>query len=192
MFNFARDHSLISSLQFGFTPGDSPTYQLIDLYHTFCESIDKNIDVRMVFCDISKAFDTVWHTGLLFKLERLGFRGQFHNCIRNSLSNRYQRVCVNVNTSGWRLIRVGVPQGSVLGPLMFLLYINDITNNIEGGIRLFADDTCLYLPTNDVEFSSRTLNRNLEIIWDWSQKWRLRFNPTKTKSLILTRKTNKL
>ena len=96
----------------------------------------------MVFCDISKAFNKIWHTGLIAKLARVWIAGELLNWFTNYLSDREQRVVINGQTSDWKHIRTGVPQGSVLRPLLFLVFINDITFQVKSSeVRLFADDT---------------------------------------------------
>ena len=115
----------------------------------FCQALDSGKEVRAVFCDISKAFDRVWHAGLLAKLHAAGVTGKFHAWFADYLSDRKQRVVLPVAVSDWTYIRAGVPQGSILGPLLFLLYINDIVNDIGSNIRLFADDTSLFIIVDD-------------------------------------------
>ena len=138
------EHRLLTPFQSGFTKNDFTTNQLIYLYHTFCEAIDNGREVRVVFCDISKAFDRVWHRGLLHKLSSVGFKGKVLGWLSSYLSERRQRVVLNGQASEWTVVEAGVPQGSILGLLLFLLYINDIVNQIRSNIRLFADDTSLY------------------------------------------------
>ena len=92
LFNYVRDHDILSALQSGFTPGDSTVNQLIDLYNTFCKSLDEGKEVRAVFCDISKAFDRVWHRGLLFKLESVGISDSLILWFSDYLAERKQRV----------------------------------------------------------------------------------------------------
>ena len=99
----------------------------------------------MVFCDISKAFDKVWHRELLFKLRQNGIKGRLLAWVSNYLSVRKQRVQINSATSSLRSVNTGVPQGSVLGPLLFLVYVNDIAENLLSLVRLFADDSSLFL-----------------------------------------------
>ena len=99
----------------------------------------------MVFCDISKAFDRVWHQGILLKLQATGVTGNLLSWFRSYLSNRRQKVVLPGASSAWNFIFAGVPQGSILGPLLFLLYINDIVKNMGSNIRLFADDTSIFI-----------------------------------------------
>ena len=126
-------------------PGDSTVNQLAYLYNTFCQTLDAGKEVRVVFCDICKAFDRVWHSGLLLKLQAAGVTGEVLAWFKSYLSNRKQRVVLPGAVSDWVFIQAGVPQGSILGPLLFLLYINDIVHDIGSNIRLFADDTSLLL-----------------------------------------------
>ena len=145
MFNFFRDTQFFTPSQSGFMPGDSTVNQLTYLYNTFCHALDNGLEVRVIFFDISKAFDKVWHRGLLFKLEEAGIRGDLLSWCTDYLSDRHQRVVLPGATSSLSAIRAGVPQGSLLGPLFFLVYINDITCNIGSNINLFADDTSLFI-----------------------------------------------
>ena len=143
IYNYLIDNNLITSHQSGFTPGDSAVNQLLYITNDFGR------EVRVVFCDISKAFDRVWHKGLLRKLESISIRGSLLSWVKNYLSERKQRVVINNSTSSWRDINVGVPQGSILGPLLFIVFINDILTDINSTIKLFADDTSLYLIVDD-------------------------------------------
>ena len=145
LFNFFRDNNTITTLQSGFIPGDSTVNQLVDIYNTFCKALDEGKEVRAIFCDISKAFDRVWHKGLLFKLRAAGVSGSLLNWFSDYLNDRKQKVVLPGASSSWTSVGAGVPQGSILGPLLFLLYINDIVEDIGSSIRLFADDTSLYI-----------------------------------------------
>ena len=123
VYNFFHRHKLITCHQSGFRPNDSTVNQLAYLYHIFCEAIDIKKDIRIVFCDISKAFDRVWHKGLLYKLSTLGINGNLLSFFSNYLSGRQQRVIIKGQCSPWGRIKVGVPQGSVLGPLLVWLLL---------------------------------------------------------------------
>ena len=145
-----------------------------------------------MFCDISKAFDRVWHKGLLVKLARIGITGELLEWIESYLSDRKQRVVINGKSSDWGDVKAGVPQGSVLGPLLFLIYINDITFTTENSeIRLFADDTVMYLFVDNPIANAEALNKDLENLSIWATEWLVNFSPAKTKSMIFTRKRKK-
>ena len=191
VYSFLVSNNKISSLQSGFTQNDSTVFQLTDIYNTFCSAIDCGKEVRVVFCDISKAFDRVWHKGLIYKLKRVGIRGTLLNWFNNYLSNRKQRVVINSEHSNWTDITAGVPQGSILGPMLFLVFINDIVENIHSTVRLFADDTSMYIIVDNPDTAAEVLNNDLEQIHEWSKMWLVKFNAAKTESMILSRKINK-
>ena len=147
-------------------------------------------EVRAVFCDISKAFDRVWHTGLLYKLRAAGVTGNVLQWFKNYLSGRKQRVVLPGISSAWNFIKAGVPQGSILGPLLFLVYKNDIVTDIGSNIRLFADDTSRYIVVDNPLVAAETLNADLEKISRWAATWLVTFNPNKSVALLLSRKVS--
>ncbi|MCG7883757.1 MAG: reverse transcriptase family protein [Candidatus Thiodiazotropha endolucinida] len=190
IFNYFEDNNIITCLQSGFVPGDSTVNQLVDIYNTFCKALDDGLEVRAIFCDISKAFDRVWHKGLLFKLKRAGINGLLLDWLEDYLSDRKQRVVIPGGSSQWEYIKAGVPQGSILGPLLFLLYINDVVQNVQSCIKLFADDTSLYIIVDNPINAAMLLNSDLETIHKWAETWLVKFNPSKSESLLVSRKTN--
>ena len=139
-------------------------------------------------CDISKAFDRVYHPALLHKLAYAGITGQLLAWFHSYLRNRTQRVVINGGASSWGNIEAGVPQGSVLGPLLFLIYINDIVDIIHTNVRLFADDTVLYVTVDNPDIAAEEMNDDLLSVSEWSSEWLLTFNPDKTKEMIISRK----
>ena len=191
LYNHLQDNNMLSSLQSGFIPGDSTVNQLAYLYHIFTEALDAGKEVRTVFCDISKAFDRVWHEGLIYKLKAAGVSGDVLRWFQSYLSGRRQRVVLPGSLSEWVYIKAGVPQGSILGPLLFLLYINDIVKNIGSNIRLFADDTSLFIIVDNPTTAALCLNSDLEKISRWAAIWLVTFNPSKNESLLISRKINK-
>ena len=149
MFNFFIENKLISSNQSGFKPGDSCINQLLSITHEIYESFDVGLEVRSVFLDISKAFDKVWHDGIIYKLTQNGISRNLLKLLEDFLKERKQRVVLNGQVSTWKNINAGVPQGSILGPLLFLIYINDLTEGLTTNVKLFADDTSLFSVVHD-------------------------------------------
>ena len=186
--NYIVTNSLISPVQSGFTPNDSAVFQLIDLYDTFAKAIDDGKEIRVIFCDISKAFDRVWHEGLLFKLRRMGITGSLLEWFSSYLDQRHQRVVLEGSFSDFKQINAGVPQGSILGPLLFLVFIDDIVNDIGSNVKLFADDTSLYLIVEDPVMTADLMDLDLDKIHQWANAWLVKFNPHKTEELIISRK----
>ena len=133
LFNYFHKNELCTKCQSGFLPGDSCISQLLTIVHGINSSFDcdPTQDVRGIFSDISKAFEKLWHEGLLFKLKRYGERGELLNLLRSYLHECNQRVVLNGQISSQELIKSGVPQSSVFVTLLFLIYINDLPDNIR-------------------------------------------------------------
>ena len=144
MFEFLIENNLISKNQSGFRPGNSCINQLPSVTHKIYQSIDDGLEVRAVFLDIAKAFDKVWHKGLIFKSKQNGISDKILNIITDFLSFRKQRFVFNKKTSPWVSIEAGVSQGSILGPLLFYVYINDLSDDLSTTPKLFAFDTSLF------------------------------------------------
>ena len=130
----------------------------------------------------------MWHRGLLFKLRSKGISDDRIDWFSNYLDKRQQRVCIKGFCSSWKKNPAGVPQGSIVGPTLFLIYINDLVQNIYSNIRLFANDTSLYVIVESPLSSATQLNTDLGKIFDWGQTWLVDFNPNKTESLLIIRK----
>ena len=160
---------LISKNQSGFRPGDSTTNQLIDFVNEVHKTFDhcRSLEVRSVFLDLSKAFDKVWHDGLVFELKQNGIEGQVITLPQSYLSDRNHRVVLNGYTSEIFKIHSGVLQGSVLGPLLFLVFINDLEIDIVSHVKFFADDTMLFDVVTDPHTTSVTLNQDLLRLQNW-------------------------
>ena len=188
VFNFFRDDGFFTPSQSGFMPGDSTVNQLTYLYNIFCQALDDGLEIRVIFFDISKAFDKVWHRGLLLKLSHAGIQGNLLNWFSDYLENRVQCVVIPGASSNRAYIQAGVPQGSILGPLLFLVYINDIVNDIESQINLFADDTSLCIVVDSPDDAAMLLQRDVDKISIWANTWLVKFNPLKSESLVISRK----
>ena len=163
--------------------------KLLQTYHTFCEAVVSGNEVRVIFCDISKAFDRVWHRGVLAKLTYFGISGNLLDWFKSYLSDRRQRVFLNGCSLDWAWVRAGVPQGSILGPLLFLIYIHDIVNEIQCVIKSFAADTSLYIIVENPALAAASLNIDLSYISNWAVDWLVDFHPTKSESMIISRST---
>ena len=172
--------------QSGFRPGDSTVNQLLSITHTIFQAFDCNppLDVRSVYLDISKAFDRVWHDGLIYKLKRCGVSGQLLLLIQSFLGGRKQRTVLNGQSSNWGDISAGVPQGSILGPLFFLVYINDLAIGLRCNVKLFADDTSLFAVVEDSNTAASDMNHDLDLISQWAHTWRMSFNPDPQKQAV--------
>ena len=187
LYNYLQENDILTKFQSGLRPKDSTVNQLLEIYHTIIENLDKGKDIKFIFCDVSKAFDKVWHRGLLHKLQKYGITGNILNWFNSYLTGRQQRVKNEGFYSRWGSTNAWVPQGSVLGPYLFLLYINDIVRNIRTNIRLFADDTSLYTVIEN-EDSIHLLNEDLRQISIWADTWLIILNPAKTNSMLLLEK----
>ena len=144
MYSFFNANNLITEHQSGFRPGDSTINQLASITHEIFASFEDYDETRALFLEILKAFDKTWHDGLIFKLKGFGISGNLISLLTNYLSDRYQRVVLNGQESDWEKIYADVPQGSVLGPILFLVYINDLIDGISSNIKLFAADSSLF------------------------------------------------
>ncbi|PJE78524.1 hypothetical protein CI610_02532 [invertebrate metagenome] len=183
---FLIENDLIYKYQSGFLPNNSTTHQLIEIYHSIISSLENYEHSILIFCDFSKAFDRVWHKGLLHKLDNYGISGPLLRWVASYLSKRKQAVFINDSLSSLKPINAGVPQGSVLGPLFFLLYINDISCNLSSLSRLFADDTSLSYASYDLNLIETEAKRDLLKLEIWSNEWLMSFNPNKTEALVIS------
>ena len=190
---FAYVAPVIHPLQHGFIKGRSCCTQLLKVYHDIGSILDNGGQIDIIYLDFSKAFDCISHELLLFKLNHFyGLSEDFLAWISNYLSDRSQRVVVEGVASEWAPVASGVPQGSILGPLLFLLFINDMPSVTSSSTTaLFADDSKCFKPvfsTNDCILLQKDLNR----LYEWSQTWQMSFNPSKCKVMSITRSRNPL
>ena len=194
-FGFFLYKRLLSANQSGFKPRDSCINQLSSITHNIYKSFDDGYEVRGVFLDISKAFDKVWHDGLIFKLQENGISGNLLKVLKHFSRNRKQRVVLNGQSSSWTNVKAGVPQGSILGPLLFLIYINDLADGLSSNTKLFADDTSLFSVIHDSVITTLELNSDLSRIKQWAFQWKMSFNPDPNKQaqeVIFSRKLKKV
>ena len=178
---------LLSDFQYGFRSSRSTADILTVITDRISRSLDLSFETRTIALDISKAFDKVWHKGLLSKLKSYGISGKILSTVRSFLTNRKMKVVLDGQSSDSYLLNAGVPQGSVLGPTLFLIFINDLPDDILNSfIDIFADDSTLYSSsssTNDINSVTQNLTADLSSIIKWGEKWLVTFNPTKTKAV---------
>jgi hypothetical protein len=145
LLTFINKHGLLSNFQFGFKEKSGTTAAATEIVDEILGAIDGKKIVAGLFLDLKKAFDTIDHVKILKKLNTIGVRGVAAELLRNYLTNRLQTICVNGECGSFFPVSVGVPLGNVLGPLLFLIYINDISSlPLRGTVRLFADDTAIF------------------------------------------------
>ena len=181
-----KRHAILSNRQFGFLPGRSTVLQLLTCLDRWTEALDRGEEVDIIYTDFKKAFDTVPHRRLLQVLEHYGIKDNIKQWIEDFLTNRKQRVVVRNASSDWHPVTSGVPQGSVLGPILFVIYINSLpswTKDCE--IFLYADDAKLFLPITSAE-DHHKLQRDLERIQSWTESHLLQLHPGKCKIMTLT------
>ncbi|KAL5254844.1 hypothetical protein ACHWQZ_G014324 [Mnemiopsis leidyi] len=178
-----REHLLdfleerISKHQHGFVKGKSCLSNLLETFDNILNLLDEGVPVDLLYFDFSKAFDTVPHFRLLSKLEGFGIKGKVLEIIKYFLTERTMRVCVEGQWSDVKHVLSGVPQGSVLGPLLFILYVNDLPDIVKNKIKLFADDLKLICNANDY----RSIADDILELEIWESIWGLKFNPSKCK-----------
>nr|VZI20748.1 unnamed protein product [Spirometra erinaceieuropaei] len=181
---FCEEHNILQDFQHGFRRGRSCLSNLLACLEIWTRALEEGFEVDIVYIDFRKAFDTVPHQRLLHKLSAIGIR----NWIRAFLVGRKQRVCIGDDMSEWVNVTSGVPQGSVLGPLLFILYVNDSLQELDCGKIMFADDVKLWQVIKGPN-DQRSLQDNPHRLQAWSKKWLLDFNVEKCAALHL-RPTN--
>ena len=174
---FMDDYKLYSPCQHGFRKHRSCMTQLLEVIEDFSQMIDNSIPFDVIYLDFRKAFDSVPHKRLLTKLEAYGISGNLHSWIADFLKDREQKVRVGSSFSSSAEVLSGIPQGSILGPILFTLFINDLPDCVTSCCKIFADDTKIY---NDSS-KSADLQADIDRLLEWSTKWNLFFNDTKCK-----------
>ena len=180
--SYMMNNKLFSDIQYGLRSLRSCALQLLEVMETWTKWLDDGKSFDCIYFDFRKAFDTVPHARLIKKLISYGIHGKMLSWVKSFLNNRKQRVVVNKDMSEWSEVTSGVPQGSVLGPTLFLIYINDIDDMIESTIRLFADDTKLFSST-EVPLDNDQIQRDTDRLSQWSDTWLLKFNTAKCSTL---------
>ena len=191
--SFFDKYKILFKRQYGFQKGKSTEHALIDIQENILKALDKKEIPCCVFLDFAKAFDTVNHKILLGKLHHYGIRGNTLQLIESYLTDREQCVQVNDTVSDYELIQHGVPQGSILGPLFFLVYINDIAaSSSKLSFYLFADDTTIFFSHKDLDTVEKTLNDELIHVSDWLVANKLSLNVKKSNVLLFRGKNSKI
>ncbi len=193
MMDHLLNNKLISDKQFGFVPKRSTVLQLLHVLDEWTETLDNGGSVDVVYCDFLKAFDKVPHLRLLNKLHTYGLPDYLVDWIRGFLLGRRQRVAIQGALSDWKSVLSGIPQGSVLGPLLFVLYINCLPNQIQHGssVYLFADDTKLFKHIQTVE-DCQHLQTDINHIVSWTEDSLLKLHPDKCKLMRICSKNSQI
>ena len=168
-------HKVLNTAQHGYRSGHSCEIQLIQTIHEFTSSLNNRTQTDVIIMDFSKAFDTVPHDRLLLECAKYSVTGKISNWLYAFLKNRKQWVVVGGDYSKWVEVESGVPQGTVLGPLLFLLYINDLPDNLHLQVRLFTNDCVVYRNFTTIK-DMQLLQKNLESLSKWESCWQMSFN----------------
>ena len=190
LLSHCTENRVISERQAAYMKGDSTVNQLLYLVHTIRSAWNNKKSSQGLFLDVMGAFETVWHKGLIAKLNQQKVTGKCLDLFKSYLDNRKQVVVVDGGKSKFLPVTAGIPQGSKLGPLLFIIYINDIESNLESEILIFADDTTLIAHGSNPCLTVAQLNKDLIKIRDWSLLWKLRFEAEMSCDLIFTNKTH--
>ena len=182
-------NKLFTECQSGFIPGGSFIVQLLSITHEIYKDFDCNLpaDMRGFFLDISKVFDKIWHEGLIFKLKAYGINGIEGDLLKfliNYLEDCKQRIVLNGQNSSWKNILAGVRRGSILGPILFLIYINSLPDGIKSICKFFDQDTSLFSKVKDKNCFTVELNNDLKIINHWDFQWKMLINPDPNKQAV--------
>jgi hypothetical protein len=184
------ENSLLTKAQHGFVPRKGCVTNLLESRDIVTEAIHRGHAVDVIYTDFAKAFDKVPHKRLFSKLKGYGIHGRLLEWITAWLADRRQRVVIDSQTSEWKNVFSGVPQGSVLGPLLFVIFINDLPDNIVHNIKLYADDSKI-IGIIKSENDAATLQYDIDRAVEWSHTWLMHFNIEKCKVMHIGRSNNK-
>ena len=179
-------NKLLADEQHGFVPYRNCMTNLLMAIEDWSAMIEEGRVFDLIYTDFSKAFDSVPHARLIKKLKALGISGDIAGWIEAFLTNRKQKVSVEGESSSWSDVKSGIPQGSVLGPILFVIFINDMPNCLSSLCKMFADDAKVYREVNSPE-DNESLQLDIDNMNDWSQKWQLPFNESKCKCMHILR-----
>ena len=175
-------HKLLNDCQFGFRKNRNTILQLLSVLEDWTQYIDNDEQVDTVYFDFCKAFDSVPHKRLMHKVEGYGIKGKLLIWLQDFLKDRHKRAVVNGASSSWTKVLSGIPQGSILGPILFIIFVNDLPEAVGNVCKLFADDCKLYSniksPVDQME-----LQEDIDRLCKWSETWLLKFNVAKCKSV---------
>ena len=180
MMKHLMENNLLSDHQHGFCDKRPCATNLLETFEDITSLVEEGIPIDELFMDFQKAFDKVSHERLIYKLDKLGIRNTLLLWVESFLSDRFQRVKINGSYSSWSYVSSGVPQGSVLGPLLFVAYINDLPSLMTTNCKLFADDAKLYGRV-DTLLNQEELQKDLDACWHWANEWNMVFHPDKCK-----------
>lgn len=182
-----EDRKLIPPHQFGFREKHSTVQQVHRITNVIEEALENRKVCSSIFLDVAQAFDKVWHNGLKYKLYR-DLPKQFHDILSSYISERHFRVKFDQEYSSLKKISAGVPQGSILGPILYLLYTSDLPITNEGTIATFADDTAILATGDNIEEATNKLQRATNEVCNWTKRWRIKLNETKSTHINFTNK----
>ena len=180
-------NKILYPLQHGSRRGRSCETQLIEFIDDLSKNLQNNQQTDVLVMDFAKAFDKVCHSLLAHKPQHYGIQGNVNRWTKNWLANRKQSVVVEGENSQFASVHSGVPQGSVLGPDLFLYYINDLPTKLHSTVRLFADDTISYLVI-EISEDAALLQEDLVTLSEWEEQWRMKFHPSKFTKMTVTNK----
>ena len=182
-------NALISNEQFGFMLGCSTTHRLIRLMEYVISGFKRKMITVSVILDINEAYDSTWHRRLIYKLISMNFPSEFTRVIDSFLAQTSLRVKMDGDFSGWRAMLAGVPQGSLLSPLLYNLYTSDIPKAIVSELALYADDIYIYDQTKKTKYAYLSVKRHVDDIGRWASRSRIKINTSKSNTMTFSRKT---